>query len=220
VDHAPAFLFDLDGTLVDSVHQHVLAWREVLEQTGTELSVWRIHRRTGMSGGLFVEALRETGRKVSQQETRRLQDLHAQAFGRRSAQVRVLPGARELLAGLTEVGVSWAIATSGSRSGAAPALALLDAPADVPVVTRDDVRWARPDPDLFLTAAAGRPAGAALHPAAVVLQSIPSSTRMLLLQRAPSACCPVGAWLGTTTALTLWGSSLPACSACSASSRA
>jgi len=67
--------------------------------------------------------------------------------------VRVLPGARELLAGLTEVGVSWAIATSGSRSGAAPALALLGVPADVPVVTRDDVRWAKPNPDLFLTAA-------------------------------------------------------------------
>lgn len=44
-----AFLFDLDGTLVDSVYQHVLAWREVLEQAGIDLSVWRIHRRIGMS---------------------------------------------------------------------------------------------------------------------------------------------------------------------------
>ena len=47
----PAFLFDLDGTLVDSVYQHVLAWREALERGGIELSVWRIHRRIGMSGG-------------------------------------------------------------------------------------------------------------------------------------------------------------------------
>ncbi|HUJ44599.1 MAG TPA: hypothetical protein VLW52_13445, partial [Opitutaceae bacterium] len=58
----PAFLFDLDGTLVDSVYQHVLAWREALEGAGIELSVWRIHRRIGMSGGLFVSALaRELG---------------------------------------------------------------------------------------------------------------------------------------------------------------
>ena len=62
----PAFLFDLDGTLVDSVYQHVLAWREAMERTGLELSVWRIHRRIGMSGGLLVNALaRETGRELS-----------------------------------------------------------------------------------------------------------------------------------------------------------
>src|SRR3989442_1340317 len=52
----PSLLFDLDGTLVDSVYQHVLAWREALEAAGLELSVWRIHRRIGMSGGLFLAA--------------------------------------------------------------------------------------------------------------------------------------------------------------------
>ena len=57
----PAFLFDLDGTLVDSVYQHVLAWKEALDAEGLELSVWRIHRKIGMSGGLFAnqtEAIR------------------------------------------------------------------------------------------------------------------------------------------------------------------
>ena len=53
----PAFLFDLDGTLIDSVYQHVLAWREALQELGISLSVWKIHRRIGMSGGLFVTAL-------------------------------------------------------------------------------------------------------------------------------------------------------------------
>ena len=42
----PALLFDLDGTLVDSVYQHVIAWQEALATCGIELSVWRIHRRT------------------------------------------------------------------------------------------------------------------------------------------------------------------------------
>src|SRR5213594_2425479 len=106
LETAPAFLFDLDGTLVDSVYQHVLAWREALEQAGIELSVWRIHRRIGMSGGLFVNALlRETGRRVTAEETVRLQRHHAQAYARQIAQVRPLPGARELLEYLSRVGV-------------------------------------------------------------------------------------------------------------------
>src|SRR5438128_7128876 len=88
----PAFLFDLDGTLVDSVYQHVLAWREALEKAGIELSVWRIHRRIGMSGGLFVNALlRETGHKVSGKEAIRLRQLHAKAYARQVQQVRPLP---------------------------------------------------------------------------------------------------------------------------------
>src|SRR6202040_3395327 len=81
----PAFLFDLDGTLVDSVYQHVLAWREALEEGGIKLAVWRIHRQIGMSGGLFVNALlRETGLSVSAEEVERLQRIHAAAYSRYS----------------------------------------------------------------------------------------------------------------------------------------
>ena len=81
MNRRPAFLFDLDGTLVDSVYQHVLAWRQALEEVGIELAVWRIHRRIGMSGGLFVNALlRETGTPVSAEEAARLQTLHAEAY--------------------------------------------------------------------------------------------------------------------------------------------
>ena len=100
---SPAFLFDLDGTLVDSVYQHVLAWREALESAGIELAVWRIHRRIGMSGGLFVNALlRETGRPVTAEEAGRLQRLHEDAYARQVRHVRPLPGARELLAYLSQ----------------------------------------------------------------------------------------------------------------------
>ena len=93
----PAFLFDLDGTLVDSVYQHVLAWREALERSGIELAVWRIHRRIGMSGGLLVNALlRETGHPVTSEQAEQLPRFHAEAYGRMVAQVRPLPGASEL----------------------------------------------------------------------------------------------------------------------------
>jgi HAD superfamily hydrolase (TIGR01549 family) len=150
-----AFLFDLDGTLVDSVYQHVLAWREALDAEGIALAVWRIHRKIGMSGGLFTNMLlRETGLQIDPERIERLRRLHAAAYARLSAEVRPLPGARELLAFLTDAGIPWAIATSGRMETARPVLETLGIDLDrTPVVTRDQVRYAKPDPDLFLAAA-------------------------------------------------------------------
>ena len=153
-ENRQAFLFDLDGTLVDSVYQHVLAWREALEAGGVHLAVWRIHRQVGMSGGLFINALlRETGHSVSKEEAERMQEIHGEAFRRYAPQVRPLPGAQELLAYLTKAGVPWAIATSGRLESASLSLRLLGIEEDVPIITRDLVRHAKPDPDLFLAAA-------------------------------------------------------------------
>jgi len=152
---APSFLFDLDGTLIDSVYQHVLAWRAALSRLDIDLSVWRIHRRIGMSGGLFVSALlRETGRTLSADDIALLQRAHGEEYLARADSVRPLPGAADLLAALTEQKVPWAIATSGYRATAASALDLLGLPEDAPMITRDMVRRAKPDPDLFLAAAA------------------------------------------------------------------
>lgn len=152
--NSPAFLFDLDGTLVDSVYQHVLAWREALESTGIELSVWRIHRRIGMSGGLLINALlRETGREVSAEQAKQLQKIHAAAYARLASQVRPLPGAKELLAYLTKAGVPWAIATSGKADFARETVRALGVGPNVSIITRDQVERAKPDPDLFLAAA-------------------------------------------------------------------
>lgn len=150
-----SFLFDLDGTLVDSVYQHVLAWHEALEAEGIQLSIWRIHRKIGMSGGLFTNMLlRETGLAIEPERIERLRQLHASAYRRRADQVRPLPGARELLAYLTEAGLPWAIATSGRMETAGPVLETLGVDREkVPVITRDMVKHAKPDPDLFLAAA-------------------------------------------------------------------
>ena len=166
-----AFLFDLDGTLVDSVYQHVLAWREALEEGGIRLAVWRIHRQIGMSGGLFVNALaRETGHEVTPEQAERIHEVHGEAFTRYASQVRPLPGATELLNYLTKAGVPWAIATSGRLQSASLSLRLLGVNDDVPIITRDMVRHAKPDPDLFLAAAAKL--GVAISDSVVVGDSI------------------------------------------------
>jgi HAD superfamily hydrolase (TIGR01509 family) len=150
----PAFLFDLDGTLIDSVYQHVTAWRAALVEGGIDLSVWRIHRRIGMSGGLFVQALaRETGQTLDAASVEWLQQRHAEHYKAALPAVQPLPGASALLSTLTELGVPWAIATSGRAVTARPALDMLGVPPSTTLITRDEVAWAKPDPDLFLAAA-------------------------------------------------------------------
>lgn len=166
-----AFLFDLDGTLIDNVYQHVLSWREALETGGIHLAVWRIHRQIGMSGGLFVNALaRETGHTCSPEEAERIHEVHGEAFKRYASKIRPLPGATELLAYLTQANVPWAIATSGMLKSASLSLRLLGLGDDVPVITRDQVRYAKPDPDLFLAAA--ERLGVSIEDAVVVGDSI------------------------------------------------
>ena len=150
-----SFIFDLDGTLVDSVYQHVAAWQQALDAAAIELSVWRIHRRIGMSGGLFTDMLlREIHRQVTPALLEELNQHHATSYLSMMKWVRPLPGARRLLEHLTRVGISWAIATSGRMTTAKCNLELLGLePASTVIVTRDDVRRAKPDPDLFMAAA-------------------------------------------------------------------
>lgn len=150
-----AFLFDLDGTLVDSVYNHVRAWHLALREEGLELSVWRIHRKIGMSGGLFTAQLqRELGRTIDEATLERLRDRHAQLFRELSKDVPPLPGAVALLEELTRQELPWAIATSGRMRTAETNLRSLGVDREKAVViTRDMVRYAKPDPDLFVEAA-------------------------------------------------------------------
>ena len=167
-----AFLFDLDGTLVDSVYNHVRAWHLALREEGIELSFWRIHRKIGMSGGLFVNQLkRELGIELGEETINRLRSRHAQLFLDISDEVVPLPGAAELLRALNELDLNWAIATSGHIETARANLKSLGIERDkAVVVTRDQVKYAKPDPDLFVEAA--RRLGAATQGSYVIGDSI------------------------------------------------
>jgi HAD superfamily hydrolase (TIGR01509 family) len=150
-----AFLFDLDGTLVDSVYNHVRAWHLALREERIELSVWRIHRKIGMSGGLFThQLLRELGRDIDEATIQRLRARHAEYFLTLAHEVVPLPGAVELLDTLAQLELPWAIATSGRMETASANLASLGVDRErAVVVTRDQVKYAKPDPDLFVEAA-------------------------------------------------------------------
>ena len=151
----PALIFDLDGTLVDTVYAHVFAWQRALAETGLAIDGWRIHRRIGMSGGLFTRAVaRELGRPLTAAEVEAIQARHGQLFRELLPERRPLPEAAELLSELRSAGVLFGIATSGRRPEIDASLESLALGPDTVVVERGDVQRAKPEPDLFLACAA------------------------------------------------------------------
>jgi len=149
-----ALIFDLDGTLVDTVYAHVFAWQKALAAEGMPIDGWRIHRRIGMSGGLFTRAVaREVGRDLSPEEIDGIQKLHGRLFRELLPDRRPLPGAVDLLGDLRARGVVHGIATSGGHPDIDASLAALGIPDDTVVISRGDVARAKPAPDLFLACA-------------------------------------------------------------------
>jgi HAD superfamily hydrolase (TIGR01509 family) len=149
-----ALIFDLDGTLVDTVYAHVFAWQRAFNEIDVPIDGWRIHRRIGMSGGLFARAAaRELGRPLSPDETEALQRRHGELFRELLPERRTLPGAIELLGELRASSVVHGIATSGRRPEIDASLAALRVPEETVVVARGDVIRAKPEPDLFLACA-------------------------------------------------------------------
>jgi HAD superfamily hydrolase (TIGR01509 family) len=150
----PPMLLDLDGTLIDSVYEHVLAWREALEEAEIRLPNWKIHRRIGMSGRLFLPALlRELGQKISKAEIESIEKIRRSIFSKKIAEIRILPGAKDLLRFFEKVGARWALATSGDRAQVNQLIRDLHIPENTPVITGDDVAAAKPAPDSFVVAA-------------------------------------------------------------------
>jgi HAD superfamily hydrolase (TIGR01509 family) len=146
-----AMIFDLDGTLVDTVYAHVFAWQKALAEGGMPIDGWRVHRKIGMSGGLFTRAIaREIGRALEPDQAHALQQRHGELYKSLLPQPTPLPGAVQVLRRLRDLGVPAGIATSGRRPEIDASLAALDVPGDMVVIERGDVERAKPEPDLFL----------------------------------------------------------------------
>src|SRR5690348_4120789 len=92
----PAFILDLDGTLVDSVYQHVFAWHTALRECGYDLNMWRIHRKIGMSGALLLRALsEELGSELDDEARKRVEQKHSEEFAKLRPAIRPFPEVRE-----------------------------------------------------------------------------------------------------------------------------
>lgn len=144
-------IFDLDGTLVDTVYAHVFAWQRAFAESGLAIDGWRIHRRIGMSGGLFARAAaRELGHAIDQSAAEELQRRHGELFREFLPNRRPLPGAVELLQDLRRRGIAYGVATSGRHPEIDLSLEALGIGKDIVVVDRGDVARAKPEPDLFI----------------------------------------------------------------------
>jgi HAD superfamily hydrolase (TIGR01509 family) len=152
--NVPPFLLDIDGTLLDAVYEHVISWRKALAHRNIYLPNWKIHRRMGMSGSVFLPTLlRELGEQTDKAEIKQLENIRSEIFMGMIDEVRVLPGANDFLQSLDRTGARWAIASTGDRKQVEKLLKKLDVPEGIPVITGDDVATAKPAPDCFVAAA-------------------------------------------------------------------
>jgi HAD superfamily hydrolase (TIGR01509 family) len=146
-----ALIFDLDGTLIDSVYAHTIAWQKTLSDFGLETPAYSIHRRIGMSGELLVKAVaREHGMTVPSADINRLEKKHSTLFRKLAPVCSPLPGARELMAYLRKAKIAHGIATSGKRSEFKKSLEALSLTSAAVVIDGEMVDTVKPEPDLFL----------------------------------------------------------------------
>ena len=146
-----ALLFDLDGTLVDTVYAHVLAWQLALGEAGVVVDGYRLHRHVGSSGGLIVRyAQREAGHKLSAEQVETVHRRHGELFRQILPRPRPLPGAVEVFRALRESGIPYAIATASYRPVIDASLEAVGVGSEAVVVEGKGTLRGKPEPDLFL----------------------------------------------------------------------
>ncbi len=149
-----AVVFDLDGTLVDTVPARIRGWREVLTHHGIDVSDGTLGRMIGMDGRrLAREAAARAGRELGGDEAERLDRDAGQRFDLHNGAPRQLPGARAVLDRLDAVGIPWAIATSSRAEQIVASVRALGLPRAPRIVDGSRVANAKPAPDLLLLAA-------------------------------------------------------------------
>jgi HAD superfamily hydrolase (TIGR01549 family) len=150
----PALLFDLDGTLMDSNYEHIACWQRAFRRADVTIPNAFLHRCIGMRDDLLIAAVaRETGKRISEKTAATLKASHQRSFQKLVPSVQPLPGANALLKALTRRRIPWAIATGGDQRTVSRMTRALRVPPTAHVITADDVREAKPEPDVFVVAA-------------------------------------------------------------------
>lgn len=147
---APAVLFDVDGTLVDSNYLHVAAWLRAFDAEDIPVEGWRIHRSIGMDGTTLVRTL---SGDADDDVQKRLKDGHSEFYEQSAHLLAPLPGARDLLRRVAEMGLQVVLATSAPEDELAMLRRVLDCDEVVSAVTSsEDVATAKPEPDIVQVA--------------------------------------------------------------------
>ena len=146
---APAVLFDIDGTLVDSNYLHVQAWQRAFTELGLEVQSWRIHRCIGMDGSSLIEELGSG----DVQDPERAKDLHSRFYAETVGLLRPLPGARALLDAVADMGLQVVLATSAPEHELSILRKVLERDDVFSALTSSgDVDTAKPEPDIVRVA--------------------------------------------------------------------
>ncbi|MGD1110254.1 MAG: HAD family hydrolase [Mycobacterium sp.] len=146
----PAVLFDVDGTLVDSNYLHVYAWQRAFDDEGISVAAWQLHRCIGMDGSKLVRTLSENAASEVQD---RLSDAHSRYYRDVSPLLAPLPGARDLLRRVAEVGLQVVLASSAPDDELDTLRKVLSCDDVIAETTSSrDVDTAKPDPGIVQVA--------------------------------------------------------------------
>ena len=149
-----AILFDLDGTLVDTVPARIDAWAAVFEELGIPATPSQLQPMIGMDGKQLARELASmAGRRLTDEEAEAIDRRSGELFDERNRDPKPLPGARELVRALEDRGLTWAIATSSRREQVTVSIAALELDHEPRIVDGSHVERAKPAPDLLLLGA-------------------------------------------------------------------
>ena len=143
-------MFDVDGTLIDSNYLHVYAWQRAFEAEGVPVTAWRVHRSIGMDGSRMVRTLTDDAPDDVQE---RLSDAHSRFYRELTPLLSPLPGARELLRRVSELGLQVVLASSAPEDELEALLKALDCDDVISETTSSrDVDTAKPEPGIVQVA--------------------------------------------------------------------
>jgi HAD superfamily hydrolase (TIGR01509 family) len=149
-----AIIFDLDGTLVDTVAARIGAWEAALGEFGIPVQRRQLEPMIGMDGRrLAAEVAAAAGAPIDDAAAEVIDRRAGELFDERNREPRPLPGAREALALLEAANVTWAIATSSRAEQVTASVMALRLDHDPRVVDGSAVEHAKPAPDVLLLAA-------------------------------------------------------------------